>query len=86
MTETSLQDKLKAEGWKQQFTASGVRLEEAVNNYRFLGFEVKAVPVKELSKDGCTICFHDENDVSMMIFTRKTSGQESNELFSDNGD
>ncbi len=85
MTETSLQDKLKAEGWRQQFTASGARLEEAVNNYRSLGFEVKTVPVKELGGDGCTICFDDENDVSMMIFTRKAGDRPSNELFSDNG-
>ncbi len=81
----SLMDKLKADGWKQQFTASGARLKEAVDNYRSLGFEVRTVPVKELSSDGCTICFDDESDESMMIFTRKTSGHGSNELFSDNG-
>ncbi len=85
MTETSLQDKLNAEGWRQQFTASGTRLEEAVNNYRSLGFEVKTVPVKELGDDGCTICFDDENNVSMMIFIRKAGNQPTNELFSDNG-
>ncbi len=82
---TGMIDKLKADGWEQQFTASGARLEEAVDNYKRLGFEIKTVPVKELSKDGCTICFDDENDVSMTIFTRKTSSQGSNELFSDNG-
>ncbi len=78
-------DKLKADGWKQQFTASGARLEEALNNYRSLGFEVKTVPVKELSKDGCTICFDDDSDNSMMIFTRKTGDQQNDGLFSDNG-
>ena len=81
----SMIDRLNAEGWKQQFTASGARLEEAVDNYRSLGFEVKTVPVKELSEDGCTICFDNENDESMMIFTRKAGDQPSNELFSDNG-
>ena len=81
----SLMDRLKADGWKQQFTASGARLEEAVDNYRALGFEVKTVSVKEFSSDGCTICFDDESDNSMMIFTRKTGDQPSNELFSDNG-
>ncbi len=85
MMKTGLIDKLEADGWKQQFTASGARLEEAVDNYGALGFEVKTVPVKELIKDGCTICFDDESDESMMIFTRKTSSQGSNELFSDNG-
>ncbi len=81
----SLMDKLKADGWKQQFAASGARLEEALNNYRSLGFEVRTVPVKELSKDGCTICFDDESDESMMIFTRKTGDQQNDGLFSDNG-
>ena len=64
-------DKLRAEGWVEQFTASGPRLEEAIENYRELGFEVKTVPVKDLDLDGCTVCFDDENDATMMIFTRK---------------
>ncbi len=81
----SLMDRLKADGWKQQFTASGARLEEAVDNYRTLGFEVKTVPVKELGGDGCTICFDDEGDESVMIFTKRAGDQPSNELFSDNG-
>jgi hypothetical protein len=66
-------DKLLAEGWVQQFTASGPRLEEAIENYTEMGFEVKTVPVKELDLDGCTVCFDDENDVTVMIFTRKKS-------------
>jgi hypothetical protein len=64
-------DKLKAEGWIQRFTASGTRLEEAIENYRMLGYEVKTIPVKELGEDGCTVCFEDENDETVMIFTRK---------------
>ncbi len=80
----SMIDRLKAEGWKQQFTASGARLEEALDNYRSLGFEVRTVPVKELSKDGCTICFDDESDESMMIFTKKAGDQQDDGLFSDN--
>ncbi|UCG60813.1 MAG: hypothetical protein JSV52_10825 [Candidatus Zixiibacteriota bacterium] len=66
-------DKLRAEGWVEQFTASGPRLEEAVENYLELGFEVKTVPVKDLDLDGCTVCFDDENDVTVMIFTREKS-------------
>ena len=69
---SNLIDKLKAEGWTQQFTASGVRLEEALENYRMLGFEVKTIPIGELGCDSCTICFEDESDVSVMIFTRST--------------
>ena len=69
---SNLIDKLKAEGWTQQFTASGVRLEEALENYRMLGFEVKTIPIGELGCEGCTICFDDESDTSVMIFTRPT--------------
>jgi hypothetical protein len=78
---TGLIDKLKAEGWTQQFSASGVRLEEALDNYRRLGFEIKTVPMRELECDGCTICFDDESDDSVMIFTRKAADQPGDELF-----
>jgi hypothetical protein len=64
-------DKLKSEGWVERFTASRSRLEEAVENYRRLGFEVKTVPHRMLSADGCTACFEDNNDETVMIFTRK---------------
>ncbi len=66
-----LVDKLKSEGWVQQFTASGSRLQEAVENYQLIGFEVKTVPVKDLELIGCTVCFDDNNDKTVMIFTRK---------------
>ena len=68
-----LRDKLRAEGWVEQFTASGARLQEAIDNYISIGFEVKTVPFMELDPDGCTECFNDETDPTMMIFTRKSS-------------
>ncbi len=68
---TDTQGKLKSQGWVKQFTASGPRLEEAVENYRSLGFEVKTIPAKEMEPDGCNVCFDDENDRTMVIFTRK---------------
>ena len=69
-------DKLKSEGWVQQFNASGPRLQEAIENYRMLGFEVRTIPVKELNQNGCTICFEDKNDETVMIFTRKKQNRE----------
>jgi hypothetical protein len=74
---SDLLKKLKADGWIEQFTSSGARLEEAVENYEMLGFEVKTVPVKDLGQDGCTVCFDDENDQTMMIFTRKKTDGDS---------
>jgi hypothetical protein len=67
---SELADKLKAQGWEERFTASGARLEEALETYRELGLEVKTVPVNELGLDGCTTCFDDPADKTMMIFTR----------------
>jgi multimeric flavodoxin WrbA len=75
----NLADKLKSEGWIQQFTASGDRLKEALDNYRTLGFEVKTVPVKELELDGCTVCFDGGPDETVMIFTRKKSSEQDGE-------
>jgi len=66
-------DKLKSEGWVQRFTASGPRLQEAIEDYRLLGYKVKTIPVKELDQNGCTVCFKDGNNGTVMIFTRKKS-------------
>lgn len=79
----SLIDELRAEGWQQQFTASGSRLQESIDNYRRLGFEVKIIPVKELISDGCNVCFDDENDETVMIFTRKINAPKDDDLYND---
>lgn len=76
-----LLNKLKAEGWCQQFTASGRRLSEAIENYHKLGFEVKTIPVKELVKEGCDVCFDDDSDETAMIFTRETDKTVKDDLF-----
>lgn len=78
---SDLFDKLKSEGWVQQFTASGPRLHEAIENFRLLGFEVKTIPIKELECNGCTVCFENENDKTVMIFTRKTEERPSGDLY-----
>lgn len=78
---SNLIEKLRTEGWTQQFTASGARLEEALENYRMLGFEIKTVPVQQLGCDGCTICFEDATDSSVMIFTRPTGKPPSDDLY-----
>jgi hypothetical protein len=76
-------DRLKSEGWVQQFTASGSRLQEAIENYRMLGFEVKTVPVKEVIQTDCTVCFDDENDDTVMIFTRRNPAAQVDNLYDD---
>ncbi|UCE67300.1 MAG: hypothetical protein JSU85_04605 [Candidatus Zixiibacteriota bacterium] len=74
-------ESLRSEGWEPRFSASGSRLNEAIENYKNLGFEVRIIPVKELIADGCKICFDDESDQSAMIFTRKTCNVEKDDLF-----
>ncbi|MFQ5499535.1 MAG: hypothetical protein ACE5FH_07670 [Candidatus Zixiibacteriota bacterium] len=78
---SGIAEKLKAEGWTVQFSASGHRLAEAIENYRMLGLEVKTVPMAELQCGECTICFEDESDRSVMIFTRKSGAAVDNDLF-----
>ena len=72
---------LRGEGWEPRFSASGSRLDEAIENYKNLGYEIKTVPIKELIADGCKICFDDESDQSSMIFTRKSGDAKNDDLF-----
>jgi hypothetical protein len=66
-----------AEGWSSRFVASGPRLQEGIENYRSLGFEVTTVLFRELGCGECTICFEDDNEDAAMIFTRKASADSS---------
>jgi len=72
--------KLISEGWEKRFTASGDKLREAIENYEWLGFEVKAIPARELGCGECTNCFDDQSDNSMMIFTRQKGGRNSEDI------
>jgi hypothetical protein len=73
MMKSDIVEKLLSEGWQQRFSASGERLDEAIRNYRELGFEVKTIPMKELQGEDCSVCFDNEIDNTMMLFTRKLS-------------
>ena len=68
---SEISKKLKAEGWVERFTASGARLQEAIEAYHELGHEVKTVSVKDLELEGCSSCFDDPADQTVMIFTRE---------------
>ena len=68
---------LQEEGWTRRFTALGRRLNEAVELYRQLGFEVRMEPVdlneeETAGAEGCKVCF-----VTMQartIYTRPREG------------
>ncbi len=59
-------DALRAAGWTRCFVAQGTRLEEAMQTYEEIGFEVTTVPVEV---DGpCAACFAGEP--AFVIYTR----------------
>ncbi len=69
---------LERDGWVSRFTASGARLTEAVEEYRALGFAVKTIPAHEIQGEGCTECFQQEGDDTMLILTRESDATEEN--------
>lgn len=74
---TSLRERLLAEGWEERFSAAGARLEETVELYRSLGYDVRVEDVvASAAADACTSCFGvagAEGPVGV-IFTRRRSG------------
>ncbi len=71
---------LRTSGWTERFTASGERLQEAIDNYRALGFLVKTIPAEELAGNGCTECFTGEHDTTELIFTKPASPPEADDV------
>jgi hypothetical protein len=57
---------LAADGWTRCFVAQGTRLEEAVQTYEEIGFEVTTVPVEVVGP--CSACF--EGEPAFVIYTR----------------
>ena len=61
---------LSAQGWTRRFSAGPPRLEEAVEGYRELGFEVLLEPVDTSRGSGCTVCIIEHPDDVKVIYTR----------------
>ena len=62
---------LRNQGWTRQFSASPPRLDEAVEEYRAIGFEVLIEPVDICPSDGtCTACLAADPDSVKVIYTR----------------
>jgi hypothetical protein len=76
MAQKSPRDReLKARGWTRQFSASRPRLDEAVQEYRELGFEVLVEPVETSPSDGaCTTCIAENPEYVKVIYTRAVEG------------
>jgi hypothetical protein len=64
---------LEAEGWQRQFTADPARLEEMVDFYKSLGFEVQLEPAcEEKPLEACASCFEKFCDQYKTIFVRRS--------------
>lgn len=62
---------LVADGWTRQFSASSPRLEEAVENYTDMGFEVILEQVDVCADNGsCTACIAENPEFVKVIYTR----------------
>ena len=63
-----------AAGWERRFVAAGERLEEMLELYRELGFEVVADPVPQEATDaGCAVCLSGRPEYRA-IYTRRGPG------------
>lgn len=85
-SEVPLRRRLLLEGWEERFTASGSRLQEAVEYYGSLGYEVRVEPVGEAVAPGvCTSCFDQQGAEGPVgiVFTRGAGAADSDqgELF-----
>ena len=72
MTPKSPRDRaLTDQGWDRRFSAGPPRLDEAVREYRELGFEVLVEPVAADPSEGtCTACVVENPDQVKVIYTR----------------
>ena len=82
---TKREEELLAAGWEKRFVAIEPRLQEAVELYEEIGFEVllEPLPTEEELKgagceeSGCTACFDVDRERYRIIYTRAKEAQES---------
>ncbi len=56
-------------GWKRCFVADQSRLEDVIEAYREMGFEVTTLPV-QVCDEACSACFAD--GTQHMVYTRRS--------------
>jgi len=67
----SRQKELESQGWSKRFTSEGKRLQEAVEMYESIGFEVHLEPViAGETEEECDLCFQTEAKTYYTIYTR----------------
>jgi len=64
---------LEKQGWQRQFTTDETRLEEMVDFYQSLGYEVRLEPAcEELPLPECASCYEKFCDKYKTIFVRRS--------------
>lgn len=62
---------LKREGWVRAFTAEGARLQEAIEFYKEIGYEVKVLAYKDVVWEECGECLLSGD--AKVIYIRKVA-------------
>ena len=64
-------EQLAKEGWKKKFTCDADRVDEFVEMYQSIGFEVRVEPVSPDDPDlTCQVCFMGNREGYRTIYTR----------------
>ncbi len=61
---------IKEEGWDRQFTVEENRVNEYVELYESIGYEVRVEPATPNEMEECQVCFKVEFDNLRTIYTR----------------
>ena len=81
---TKREEELAAQGWERRFVANGQRLDEAVELYGQIGFDVLLEPMPTADKlknagceeSGCTACFDVDRERYRIIYTRRKEDED----------
>jgi len=73
-------ERLLKEGWTKKFTCDADRVDEFVETYTSIGFEVRVEPVSPDDPDlTCQTCFAGNREGYKMIYTRRIGENEGTE-------
>ncbi len=70
--EKTIKSQLEIEGWKKKFTIEEQRIDEYVELYKSLGFEVRIELVIPSEMEGCSTCFKENCAKFREIWTRSS--------------
>ncbi len=66
-----MKDELKRQGWQKRTTIDDSRLQEIIEEYELLGFEVHLEPITKEDLKKCKNCYLNKIDRFKTIYVRK---------------